>query len=60
MLEFIISRSIAMAKKQLAVAGKKIVFLHTAVNKNMHLFIDDYHDPDVCPECIKPGTLVEN
>jgi hypothetical protein len=41
------------------VAGKKVEFAHTAVNGDMHLFIDGYHDPDVCPECIEPGILVE-
>lgn len=41
------------------VGGKKLVFEHTAVNKNMHLFIDNYHDPDVCPECIQPGILID-
>lgn len=48
-------------KKRLVidVAGKKVEFSHTAVNKDMHLFINDYHNPDVCPECIQPGILVE-
>lgn len=48
-----------MAGEGLTVAGKKIKFSHTAVNGDMHLFIDGYHDPDVCPECIQPGILVE-
>ncbi len=43
----------------ITVAGRKIEFTHTAVNGDMHLFIDDHHNPDICPECIQPGTLVE-
>lgn len=43
----------------LTVAGKKIEFAHTAVNKDMHLFIDGFHNPIICPECIQPGILVE-
>jgi hypothetical protein len=35
----------------------EIEFSHTAVNKDMHMFIDGYHNPDLCPECIQPGTL---
>jgi hypothetical protein len=39
------------------VAGKKVEFRHTAVNRDMHLFIDGFHNPKVCPECIHPGLL---
>lgn len=39
------------------VNGHIVEFVHTAVNTNMHLFIDDYHNPTVCPECIEPGIL---
>jgi hypothetical protein len=46
-------------KAPLQVAGKEILFSHTAVNGDMHLFIDGDHDPEVCPECIRPGLLVE-
>lgn len=46
--------------KKLIIAGKEIMFSHTAVNKDMHMFIDEYHNPTVCPECIQPGILVEN
>lgn len=46
--------------KTITVAGKKLEFSHTAVNKAMHLFIDGFHNPDVCPECIQPGILVES
>lgn len=40
------------------VAGKEVKFSHTAANLDIHMFIDGYHDPDVCPECIQPGLLV--
>jgi hypothetical protein len=40
------------------IGGKKVEFAHTAVNGDMHLFIDGYHNPVVCPECIQPGLLV--
>jgi hypothetical protein len=46
--------------KTINVAGKKIKFAHTAVNMDMHLFIDGFHNPVVCPECIQPGLLVES
>lgn len=46
--------------EEYTVAGKTIEFMHSAVNKDMHLFINGFHDPDVCPECIRPGTLVES
>lgn len=39
------------------IGGKTVKFDHTAVNKDAHLFIDGVHDPDLCPECIRPGTL---
>lgn len=45
---------------QVIIGDKVIEFAHTAVNKNMHLFIDNYHDPDLCPECIQPGTLIDD
>jgi hypothetical protein len=45
--------------KTITVGGKKIEFSHTAVNGDMHLWIDGYHNPNVCPECIQPGLLVE-
>ena len=48
----------ADAKGEIVVAGKCIKFSHTAVNLDMHMFIDGYHNPTVCPECIVPGTLV--
>ena len=41
-----------------SIGSKKLEFTHTAVNRNAHLFIDGTHDPELCPECIKPGTLV--
>lgn len=47
-------------RQNTVVAGKKIEFVHTAVNRNMHLFIDGDHDPKICPECIQPGILVES
>lgn len=34
-------------------------FAHTAVNKDMHLFIGDMHRPDLCAECIEPGSLTD-
>lgn len=43
----------------MVVAGKKVMFSHTAVNKDMHLFIDGIHNPKLCPECIQPGILTE-
>lgn len=43
---------------EIMVAGKKIEFFHTAVNKDMHMMIDGYHNPDICPECIQRGILV--
>lgn len=45
---------------KIQVAGKEIEFAHTAVNKDMHLLIDGFHNPNVCPECIQPGILVEH
>lgn len=48
----------ADARSEIVVAGKCIKFSHTAVNLDMHMFIDGYHNPTVCPECIVPGTLV--
>lgn len=45
---------------KIVVAGKDIEFFHTAVNKDMHMMIDGYHNPTVCPECIQPGILVED
>lgn len=47
-----------LAKRDsLTVAGKEVRFSHTAVNGDMHMFIDGYHNPRVCPECIQPGLL---
>jgi len=40
------------------IGDKEVEFTHTAVNKAMHLFISGTHDPELCPECIKPGTLI--
>lgn len=42
------------------IAGKTVEFQHTAVNGDMHLFINGDHNPVVCPECIQPGILVDN
>lgn len=39
------------------IGQKTVQFTHTAANKDAHLFIDNYHNPDLCPECITPGTL---
>jgi hypothetical protein len=47
-------------RHEVIVAGKKIEFFHTAVNKDMHMMIDGYHNPDICPECIQRGILVED
>lgn len=46
--------------KTIEVGGKQLMFSHTAVNGDMHLFINNMHDPELCPECIRPGTLVED
>jgi hypothetical protein len=46
-------------KPRCTVAGKSIEFAHTAANGAKHLFIDGYHNPDICPECIKPGVLLQ-
>lgn len=45
--------------KELIIGGKVVGFAHTAVNKDMHLFIDNDHNPDICPECIQKGILVD-
>lgn len=45
--------------KELIIGGKVVGFAHTAVNKDMHLFIDNDHNPDICPECIQRGILVD-
>ena len=38
--------------------GTSVVeFTHTAANLDAHLFISNTHDPALCPECIRPGTL---
>lgn len=39
------------------IGGVELMFGHTAVNMDAHLFIDGMHDPKLCPECIEPGTL---
>lgn len=43
------------------VGSKTIEFAHTAVNKDMHMFIGSEgvmsHEPRLCPECIEPGIL---
>lgn len=44
-------------KEEIIIGDKTVYFTHTAVNKYAHLFIDNNHDPELCPECIKPGTL---
>lgn len=44
--------------QSLIVADKEVRFSHTAVNGDMHMFIDNFHNPTVCPECIQPGLLV--
>lgn len=51
----IISREEFDRRKGINNAG--IALHHTAVNKDMHLFIKGDHDPKLCPECIKPGAL---
>ena len=40
------------------IGDKELEFGHTAVNMDAHLFINGMHDPKLCPECIKPKTLV--
>jgi len=44
-------------KMVITIGGKEVVFSHTAINQDAHMFIDGYHNPDVCPECIQPGIL---
>lgn len=39
------------------VGRRTIEFAHTAVNKDIHMFIDGMHDPKLCPECIAIGSL---
>lgn len=51
-------QELAKRDDSLTVAGRQVKFSHTAVNGDMHMFIDGYHNPDVCPECIQPGLLV--
>lgn len=40
------------------IGGKSVEFVSTMASPAAHLFIDSYHYPDLCPECIKPGVLV--
>lgn len=56
--DFILQRD-AQREAEITVAGKQIKFTHTAVNGDMHMLVDGYHNPDVCPECIQPGLLVK-
>jgi len=42
---------------KLFINGKTIEFAHTAMNKDLHMFIDGYHNPTICPECIQPGVF---
>lgn len=43
-----------------SVGDSLVEFSHTAVNLDAHLFINNMHDPDLCPECIRPGILKFN
>lgn len=44
----------------LTIGDKTIEVFHTAANKDMHMMINNMHDPEICPECIRPGTLTDN
>lgn len=41
----------------ISIGDKEVCILHTAANEDAHLFIDNDHNPSLCPECIRPGTL---
>lgn len=42
---------------KLQIGGKLLEFGHTAANNDIHMFINNMHDPSLCPECIEPGAL---
>ena len=41
----------------MTIGSSEVEFAHTAVNLNAPSFINETHDPIVCPECIIPGIL---